>query len=493
MVGACGSSRLDEALDTTSTTSTASSVSTDESDTTPPSTPGPGSRGPTPDTSRPPTEVGAAGIGDPYFPDLGNGGYDVELYDLTIDIAEGSDIIDASANLELVADVPLRRFNLDLRGLDVTAVTVDGRAATFDQEAGEVIITPTGPLDVGGRHTVQVEYHGDPEPQGSRVESPPSIGWVDGAGGPFIVGEPDGAATWFPVNDHPLDKARYRITITAPSTETVVAVGVGAAPIDNGDGTTTWRFEARDPMASYLVTLAVGDYRVVTSDGPDGVILRHAFPPDLAEPATTDLASTGPMLEVLSDAFGPYPFEIYGALILDHQLGFALETQTLPLFGRGFVDGQGTFEWIFAHELTHQWFGDAVSPATWADIWLNEGFATYGQLLWDELGRGIDPESTYVANWRVQLPSLGPPLDPGPDSLFDPAVYERGAATLHALRRTVGDDAFFATLQTYVERFSGGTASTDDFITVAEDVSGTDLTAFFDAWLVQPTAPTLPE
>ncbi|MGI9600612.1 MAG: M1 family metallopeptidase [Acidimicrobiales bacterium] len=436
-------------------------------------------------------EAGASGIGDPYFPELGNGGYDVEHYTIDLTVTADDDRLDGRTRLELTPTTALSRFNLDLHALTVTAVAVDGQSAEFTQEAQELVVEPGAPLPAGESVTVEVAYNGIPEPITSEA-IPIGLGWHDVSTGSYVVSEPTGAHSWYPSNDHPLDKAHYDITVTAPADETVVALGVGDPPVDNGDGTRTWHFTARDPVASYLVTVVIGDYLITTEPGPDAITIRHAYPPARAADAEADLASTAAMIETFSELFGPYPFEIYGAAIVDHEFGFALETQTIPVFSPSHVDGQGTFEWIFAHELAHQWFGNAVSPASWEDIWLNEGFATYGELLWHEFGRGGDPD-TYEQSWQLQLPAMTPPLDPGPAGLFGATVYQRGAATLHALRLTVGDEVFFDTLRTYVARFSGGTASTADFIAVAEEVSTQDLDAFFDAWLVQPTAPPLPE
>ena len=202
-----------------------------------------------------------------------------------------------------------------------------------------------------------------------------------------------------------------------------------------------------------------------------------------------DFAATSEMVRTFSELFGPYPFEAYGNLVLGTPLGYALEIQTMSLFGADFVTGTNAYEAIVAHELAHQWFGDLVSLKDWKDIWLNEGFASYAEVLWTEASTG---QSADVLIRNYEAPGLDPIRDPGPEHMFDINVYNRGALTLHALRRTVGDDDFFTILRTYVERFADDVATTDDFIAVAEEISDQDLESFFADWLDAPETPELP-
>jgi len=195
------------------------------------------------------------------------------------------------------------------------------------------------------------------------------------------------------------------------------------------------------------------------------------------------------MIAYYSDLIGPFPFESYGAIVMDAPFGGALETQTRPVFGR-----MSTIETTIAHELVHQWFGNSISLARWQDIWLNEGFATYFHHLWTEHTRG---EEVFNATMRgmyttIKARRMFPPGDPPPDDLFGSAVYVRGAWTLHALRLEVGDEVFFDIIRTYYDRFQGGNATTADFIAVAEEVSGQSLDALFQAWLYDEEAPAVP-
>jgi aminopeptidase N len=274
----------------------------------------------------------------------------------------------------------------------------------------------------------------------------------------------------------------------------VAANGVLEDTLDNG-ATKTYVWDMNDPMATYLATLEIGDYVVQESEGPGGLPIRNYFPRDLEDQAEYDFARSADMLAFYSDTFGPYPFDAYGVVVVDTTLGFALESQTMILMGREQVTGRRESEETIAHEMAHQWFGDSVTIADWPDIWLNEGFATYASWLWTEHDQGeeyfqaaVDRVYQFVQARR----NFVPPGDPPANDLFNVGVYYRGALTLHALRLTVGDDAFFQILKTYYERFQGGNATTEDFIAVAEEVSGQDLTDLFDAWLYNDELPALP-
>jgi aminopeptidase N len=429
--------------------------------------------------------AGAPGVGDPYYPDAGNGGYDVGHYalDLTWDPDAGR--LQGTAALTATATQDLSSFSLDLAEVDVSAVTVDGAEAPWDGPAGgEMTVTPAQPLAEGAEFSVAVSYGSTPlTADGSNAFAP---GWFANGGEMFVLFDPNGAPTLFPVNDHPTDKATYSFRITAPEASEVAANGLltGTEP---GDGVKTWVYESAHPMASYLVQVVIGDLEFEEATGPGGLPIRHAFDTGILDDIEPAVDRIGDMIEFYESRFGPYPFEAYGMVVLDVPLGLALETQTLSTFGTLLAEDEN----VVAHELAHQWFGDDVSVATWQDIWLNEGFATYAQWMWSEHAGGPTADERAADESANPQAYPLPPADPGADSMFDNSVYIRGAITLHALRRTIGDDDFFELLQTWVDRYGGNSAGTADFEALAEEVSGEELTPLFDAWLRAPALPDL--
>ena len=431
---------------------------------------------------------GAPGVGDPYFPALGNGGYDVEHYDLDLRWSADEGALAGVTTITATATQDLSRFNLDLAGMEVRSVTVDGRAAASRREDRELVVTPRVTLASGRPFTTVVTYDGIPTPisQGTDLFD---VGWQTDGREAFVICEPSGAATFFPVNDHPVDKATYTINVTAPQDQVVAANGLLVRNTFGGPGNRTWTYEARDPMASYLVQIAIGDYELVDGGRIGDVVVRHAFHRSVVREATSATALTAEMLLVLADIFGPYPFEAYGVVAVDEPLGFALETQTLTLIGSDIAKA-GSGDPIMLHELAHQWVGDAVSPATWQDIWLNEGFATYAEWLWSERMGGTSAHD--IARRQARDGDLDTPAgDPGAAELFSATVYARGALTLQALREAIGDPAFFELTRTWVAEHSGGVASTADLIELAERLSGQQLDDLFDRWLRAPELPSL--
>ncbi|GAA4688614.1 M1 family metallopeptidase [Phytohabitans rumicis] len=434
-------------------------------------------------------QPGADGVGDPYFPKYGNGGYDVRNYALKLKYDPRSDELSGTATVTAVATADLSRFNLDFSGLSVSSVSVNGKPATEAREEAELVVTPGAGIAKDAEFTVEVAYAGKPAPiQSADLGEGGFLHTDDGA---IALGQPESASSWFPVNDHPTDKATYDIEIAVPQGLEALSNGVPGEKAD-ADGWTTWKWSEKVPMASYLAYLAIGEYRVETSTH-NGKPMVIAIPESLPEggDAEDSMARTGEIVDFLETQFGPYPFEAYGGVVVDDdRIGYALETQSRPVYG-GVWFKQNRNLVVVAHELAHQWFGDSVSIAQWKDIWLNEGFASYAEWLWTEKDGGPSVQESFQQEYD-DTDWQNPTADPGRTGIFSRAVYKRGALTVHALRLTIGDDDFFNLLKTWTAEKRNGNAATADFVTVAERVSGESLDGFFDRWLIGDTPPEIP-
>ncbi|GAB7037588.1 MULTISPECIES: M1 family metallopeptidase [Catenuloplanes] len=440
---------------------------------------------------------GAPGVGDSYYPDYGNGGYDVGHYDIRLRYHPETDRLTGTTTILATATQDLSAFNLDF-ALRTTSVRVDNRPATFAREGDhELVVTPARPLTAGRPTTIVVTYDDVP----SSVVAAGYTAWNRTPDGALAVGQPEIAWWWYPSNDHPTDKATFDVSVLVPS---------GVEAISNGSptrwaqpelrGWDRWSWRSAAPQATYLAFLAIGDFETYGDETPDGEPIITAYStrldPVSAAAARGSIERTSEIIDWQAGLFGPYPFGARGGVVTGpRELGFALETQTRPVYD-GVAFARGSNNSLVVHELAHQWFGDSVSVRDWRDIWLNEGFASYAEWLWSEKeGEGTAAEiADYVHG--VAWPADDPfwqvlPGDPGAARLFHPAVYDRGALTLHALREAVGDEDFFAVLRAWAQTHRYRDASTAEFVALAEEISGDDLGDLFRTWLYTPGRPEL--
>lgn len=460
---------------------------------------------------------GAEGAGDSYYPHAGNGGYDVSHYDLEITYAPPASLpelegrLDGVTTIDLVATQDLDRFDLDLRGMTVDSLAIDGKSVPAidpptpgaavegaahwqvqNDDAGiwELVVQPRPKIRAGQHVRLVVEYGGS---TGVMFWSSSTLktGWVTTLDGGIASGLPSTSMTWYPVSDHPTDKATYSFEITVPEGKTAVANGQPSGDPVTAGGWTTWRWDAPDAQASYLTTVAVGDFELqspVVSE--NGVPILNYLDEDVTGPdraiTSASLSRVPGMLDLFASSFGPYPFASFGAIVEDDGIGYAMETQTRPIYSKR------ADEFTVAHELAHQWFGNAVSPERWRDVWLSEGWATYLEWMWwaerAELPVQLKYDSWYDTSrppeyWEFQVG------DPGASRLFDEQVYDRGAAAIHALRVEVGDEAFFEAARLWLERHEDSTGTSEDFQAVVEEVSGRNLEEFFQVWLFDQVKP----
>jgi len=434
---------------------------------------------------------GSAGIGDAYYPRLGNGGYEVERYTIDLDVNPSTGQVSGSTTLEAIATSPLASFHLDFQGLEIDAITVDGEPAGHARQGGELRIEPAQPLRNRARFTTRVEYHGTPRPVESQA-LPGEVGWFHAKSGAInVIAEPDGASTWYPVNDHPLDKATYLFDITVPDPWVVAASGSLVETTQDAGGR-RYVWEMNRPMASYLAMIQIDHFDVERFPGPAGVTIRNYIPRSASRALTTALPLLPEMLEYYRGYFGPYPYSEYGVVIADGSIppclgwGTADETQTLSIHCPNLPMMS---EAVIAHELSHQWFGDSVSLKRWEDLWLKEGMATYAEWMWVTREDGLEGLTDFAELAMRGLDVTSPIGSPPSGSLYTDEAYIGGALMLHALRLRIGDEAFFRLLQHYAWKHRDGNAGVEDFLLAAERVSGEDLQAFFDSWLLDAELP----
>ncbi|GAA2223254.1 M1 family metallopeptidase [Streptomyces amakusaensis] len=420
------------------------------------------------------------GVGDPLFPGLGNGGYDVRGYRLALAYDPGSGRLAGTAEIVARATRELRVFNLDLHRLSATAVTVDGAEARSVHDGDELIVRLGEAVPAGREFRTVVRYEG--EPGAIRDADGSEEGWLRTPGGALAVGEPAGSTAWFPGNHHPSDKASFDIAVTVPEGLRAVSNGELASERTSG-GRSTYRWRSAEPMATYLATLAIGPYEMRSSRTASGLPVVTAVDPAVgaADPAVGKLSARLPeVLAWAEGAFGPYPFSSAGAIVVpDEVVDYALETQTRPVFPAGLFTPE-----TLAHEIAHQWFGDSVTPKSWRDMWLNEGFATYAEWLWAEEFEGVPVRESFDAAFADAENWAFPPADPPSAAEVSSApVYGRGAMVLHRVRGEVGDEVFFRLLRGWAREHRHGNASTADFTAYAERLSGRELGGVWDGWL----------
>jgi len=435
---------------------------------------------------RPP---GASGIGDPYFPRDGNGGIDVLSYDIHDRYGFRQGRLSGWTDLRVRGTAAISSFNLDFL-LPVRSVRVGGRPVGYSQTQHELVVGRG--LEPGEVVDVQVRYAGWP----SRYSYAGESNWLAGPTEVVAMNEPHMAPWWFPANDHPLDRAQIRVSITVPSAYDVVSNGRRLKrKVHGSHATTTWR--ADEPMVPYLAFFAAGHFRIDKGvrDGRHWLVAVSKALPTAAQPRAMQLMrQSAGITRWLEGQLGDYPFSTVGGLVTSLEPGFALENQTRPTYSPASLTGI-----TVVHELAHQWFGDSVAVHHWSDIWLNEGAATYLEWRWDETHGGVSGDTqlhrlydtTDGADefWDQQVADPCPAYVGCVDRIFDSRVYERGAMALQALRNRIGDDDFSALLRRWVADHRGGNGSTAEFEVLAEEVSGEDLDGFFAAWLHATTKP----
>jgi aminopeptidase N len=434
------------------------------------------------------------GLGDPNFPLAGNSGYDVSHYDIAVRYQPASDQLTGHTTITASSTVPLTRFSLDL-WLPAGAVRVDGSAARFDQRGGKLLVSPETPVAPGRVMTVEVDYAGKPSeiPLGAIDGPKPWTRTPDGV--VAVAREPDGAAWWYPSNDHPSDKAGFDVSATVPTGTQAISGGalvVGGEPVE--PGWSRWHWHESAPMATYLAMLAVGHYDIVTRDTPVGPFLAaygRGLDPAVRARVRPWIEQTPDIVGWLATYFGAYPFPQLGGVLPDSpDFTDSLETQTRPVYAGTRDDFT---QLTVVHELAHQWFGDSVSLRSWSDSWLNEGFATYAEWMYREHLGGPSTEAA-AAKVYTDHPAGDefwsvPPGHPDTAHELSRPVYDRGAMALEAIRQAVGDEKFFASLRAWTTEHRWDNGDTAQFIRTVDRVSGQRIDELARIWLFTPGRP----
>ncbi|GAA1359043.1 M1 family metallopeptidase [Arthrobacter rhombi] len=436
-----------------------------------------------------------AALPDPYVPESGSAGYRVLHYALDLSCKLAGNRLDGRAVITAVAVEELARIEVDLIGLQASKVQVNGKkAAKYSQRRGKLLITPAQPVAAGAELQLDIRYGGTPQP---RMGTWGDVGWEELEDGVLVAGQPNGAATWFPCNDHPSQKATFELAISTDA---------GYRAISNGElvahGRTAsqehWRYRQAEPMATYLATLQIGRYTVQPLE-PEREEDPHqtAFTPAvLARRTRTALKDQPRMMATFIEAFGPYPFDAYAVVVTEDELEIPLEAQGLSIIGRNHLAPGWEQQRLIAHELSHQWFGNSLTASRWQDIWMHEGFACYAEWIWSDASGGLDCAAQANAAW--ELLAAGPQdLEvgrPGAEDMFDDRVYKRGALAVHALRCAVGDAEFFSTVRAWVAQNRHGSVDYPAFAAFLEarGPAGFDADAVLSPWLFQPELPPMP-
>lgn len=407
---------------------------------------------------------------------------DVLHYDLSLDLYPKEKMLKGIAEITGIISQPeIDRIDLNFYdNLTIKELTLNNLSAKFVNEGTRLsVFLENATIDT---FKLKVIYEGTPKRAGLSAFV---FGEINGRSAVYNLNEPSYASAWFPCNDIPTDKAILDIRITNDSSQTSVSNGILVDKKLNQDRI-TYHWKTYYPISTYLICLYSSKYlefsdKYFSTSGDSMPIQYYVFPNHLDE-AKIDFKNTPKMIDCFSKIFGEYPFikEKYGIAEFLWQMG-AMEHQTITGIGSNFVSGKNFFEDVYIHELAHHWWGNAVGPATWKDIWLNEGFATYSEALYAESKSGKDAlQSTMMSKFSDQFSNTL--YDPG-KNLFSSTVYDKGAWVLHMLRWEVGDSIFFNILRTYFDRYKYKNASTSDFIRICENISKRDLSKFFDQWV----------
>ena len=383
-------------------------------------------------------------------------GFDVLHYDISITIDDQEEYIDGVVEATIRAGESLSEIAFELVGLEVSQVLVNEEAATYVHESGVVNTNLTG-VDANEEFTLRIDYSGNP----ILCTNPYALGMFFQTSGIYTISDPNASRYWWPCYDHPWDKAEVDLHIRVRDDWMVACNGIRTNIEDHGDGTKTHHWDGENPMATYLVSI-VARALVELNDSFDGIPIQNFVPPSMLENATEDLSGLPQMMQIYSEKYGEYPFEKYGNAVTSFSTYGAMEHQTMTTLASYLITGNHTYDTVIAHELSHQWFGDCLTPLTWKDVWLSEGFAVYSEAIFIEETEGYEAFLNYVQS-EIQAYYLNwsgganyTIYDPDYQSIFTPVTYEKAASILHMIRNWVGDETFLKFCKRTIKLFSMG-------------------------------------
>ena len=418
-------------------------------------------------------------------------GFDVQKYEITLYINDQTHYIEGTVVADVVAEETLTQIQYELESLNVEEVLVNDEIADFSHANGLITID-LGTIDPGEEFSTSVTYSGYPVLSNDVYH----LGMIFGSNYVFTLSDPSGCRWWWPAYDHPWDKAVVDLHVRMRNDWLVACNGVRTAIEDNGDGTKTHHWEGENPMVTFLPCITAANYLEINQTFGE-IPIQNFVTGAYYNNALEDFSNLPFMMEVFSEKYGDYPFEKYGNAVVPMVTFGAMEHQTMTTLGTSFIDGNHGGETIIAHELSHQWFGNCLTPLTWADVWLSEGFAVYSEVLYTEEWQGFEAMINYMIvsiqnyykNWAGGNSYIV--YDPPYNEYFTPATYEKPASVLHMLRLLVGNETFFEILQTYFQTYYNQNVVSSEFIEICEQVSGMELSQFFQQWIFEPGLPNM--
>lgn len=430
---------------------------------------------------------GSAHADDPRMND-----YDVRHYDLSLNFDPARKVFSGSVTVRCVALKTVNPIVLSASSetLTIDSVSSDGKEIPFRHEGGQLVITLPADIPAKTPFEVTVRYRGISGFRGQYDDGGVFFAAANRFG---TISEPWFARNWFPCKDIPSDKATSAVAATVPNGLIAVSNGL-LTRTDRGDSTTTYFWETRYPIATYLISVAAAPYVEIgdTLAGAKGErmpVVYYVFPDDSAK-ARKDFELTTAVLGYFSTTFCEYPFigEKFGFAEVDGDL--TMENQTICSIQSSLITGTGSGKSTFIHETAHHWWGDLITPLDWHHTWLSEGFATYAEALYLEHLKGPDAYRKRIERYMDTPPGTfaGSVIGKSDTAFWDsfaPRVYEKGALVLHMLRGLVGDSTFFTIMRNYLNnpRLRYANARTEDFIDECEKASGRNLGWFFQEWV----------